>query len=55
MSKEKRNCEKCGEEFLAKTADVKRGWGRHCSKSCAAWKREKKKGFDSPDPFGLRF
>ena len=30
----------CGTKFFAKTADVKRGWGKSCSKSCAAIKRE---------------
>ena len=32
-------CE-CGTVFLARTADVKRGWAKSCSKSCAAIKRE---------------
>jgi hypothetical protein len=27
---------KCGTEFQARTADVKRGWGKFCSKSCKA-------------------
>lgn len=31
-----RKCERCGEQFKAKTADVKRGWARFCSKSCKA-------------------
>lgn len=35
-------CAKCGTTFVAKVADRKRGWARHCSKSCAAWSREKK-------------
>lgn len=35
----------CRCEFTAKIADRKRGWARHCSKACAAWTREKKKGF----------
>lgn len=29
-----RKCENCGSAFQAKKADVKRGWGRFCSKSC---------------------
>lgn len=29
---------RCGKEFQARTADVNRGWGKYCSKSC--------KGFD---------
>ena len=31
-----RKCERCGADFQAKAADVKRGWGRFCSKSCKA-------------------
>ncbi len=27
---------KCRKEFQARTADVKRGWGKFCSKSCKA-------------------
>ena len=34
----------CGNEFWAKESDIKRGWGKSCSKSCAAKKREKKTG-----------
>jgi len=41
--KYKRRCE-CGESFWAKEADIKRGWGNSCSKSCAAKRREKKTG-----------
>lgn len=26
----------CGKKFEARTADVKRGWGKFCSKSCKA-------------------
>ena len=29
----------CGAMFLARTADVKRGWGKFCSKSCKAKKQ----------------
>lgn len=33
-----RTCQnrKCGARFTARTADVKRGWGLFCSKSCKA-------------------
>lgn len=34
----------CGKKFMAKKADVARGWAKSCSKSCAATKREKKTG-----------
>lgn len=30
----------CGNEYKAKTADLKRGWGLSCSKSCAAIRRK---------------
>ena len=35
-----RTC-KCGKEFIARLADVKRGWGNSCSKRCAALFRTK--------------
>jgi hypothetical protein len=34
----------CGREFKAKAEDVRRGWAKSCSKSCAALLREKKTG-----------
>lgn len=39
-----RKCRCCGTTFMAKSADVKRGWAKSCSKSCAATLREKKTG-----------
>jgi hypothetical protein len=30
----------CGEEYSARVADIKRGWGLSCSKRCAAIRRE---------------
>ena len=33
----------CGEHYKARTADINRGWGLACSKSCAA--RRKTHGF----------
>lgn len=43
----KRKCDNCGKEYNAKEADVNRGWGLCCSKSCAASKREKNRpGYD---------
>lgn len=36
-----RICENCGKPFQADTRNVARGWGRCCSKSCAAALREK--------------
>lgn len=36
-----RECDICKNIYTAKTADINRGWGLTCSKSCAAKKREK--------------
>ena len=44
-----RSCKWCGKLFMAKRADVKRGWAKCCSKSCSASFREKKL-----DRFGFR-
>jgi hypothetical protein len=35
-----RECERCKKAFTARAADVARGWGRFCSKSCKAIKQE---------------
>lgn len=43
MSKIQMTCV-CGKEYQAREADLKRGWGKSCSKSCASKKREKKTG-----------
>lgn len=40
---------KCGREFQARTADVNRGWGKFCSKSCKAVKQFKDTGVSRPD------
>lgn len=37
-----RRCEECGTEFLARSAEVKRGFGRLCSKRCARSRGGKK-------------
>ncbi|WP_269497743.1 hypothetical protein [Castellaniella sp. S9] len=37
-------CANCGDPFIARTADRKRGWARFCSKSCKAIKQEKRTG-----------
>lgn len=39
-----RTCKTCGEKFMARTADVKRGWAKFCTKSCKAVFQEKKTG-----------
>ena len=35
---------KCGKEFQARSADIARGWGKFCSKSCKAVVQEKRTG-----------
>ena len=39
-----RKCKCCGGPFKARAADVKRGWGKFCSKSCKAIKQEQRTG-----------
>lgn len=34
----------CGNNFIARTADRKRGWARYCSKSCKAIRQESRTG-----------
>lgn len=36
-----KNCENCGRPFHADTRNIARGWGKCCSKSCAAILRER--------------
>lgn len=38
-----RKC-RCGDNFMARKADVKRGWGKFCSKSCKAIRQEQLTG-----------
>lgn len=38
------NCKCCGKPFIARVADLKRGWGKFCSKSCKAKKQESETG-----------
>lgn len=35
---------KCGDKKMVRAADVKRGWGKFCSKSCKAAKQEARTG-----------
>lgn len=39
-----RTCRRCRCKFMARTADVKRGWGKFCNKSCKAIFQEKQTG-----------
>lgn len=36
-------CKTCGKTITPRTADVKRGWGKFCSKSCSKCKLKDKK------------
>lgn len=45
-------CEECGTHHLVRRADLKRGWGRFCGKSCAAKNRERR--LDRDNRQGLR-
>lgn len=38
------NCACCKKEVKVRPADVKRGWGKYCSKSCKAKVQEKRTG-----------
>jgi hypothetical protein len=37
-------CKCCKSKFEARVADIKRGWGKYCSKSCKAKKQESNTG-----------
>lgn len=37
-------CKCCGDPFVARTADRKRGWAKFCSKSCKAIRQTQKTG-----------
>lgn len=36
----KKVCPVCGSVYMVKSADLQRGWGKYCSKSCASKKRQ---------------
>ena len=40
----KRQCANCKKEIFVRAADVRRGWGRFCSKSCKAISQERRTG-----------
>ena len=44
----KMNCKCCGKTFEARVADVNRGWGKFCSKSCKAVKQTRLTGISGP-------
>lgn len=35
-------CQNCRTKFMARTADVNRGWGKFCSKRCKATSQERR-------------
>lgn len=39
-----KKCDNCKKVFYPRLADVKRGWGKFCSKRCKAIKQEKNTG-----------
>ena len=43
MSFTNRKCDECLKEYSADNRNLQRGWGKCCSKSCSAKKREKSK------------
>lgn len=42
--KQEVNCKNCKKPFVARVADINRGWGKFCTKSCKALKQEQKTG-----------
>lgn len=44
MSMVECTCKTCKVKFMARSADVKRGWAKFCSKSCKAKKQESRTG-----------
>ena len=37
----------CGQKYMAREADIKRGWAKSCSKSCAAKKRDNSRYYEN--------
>lgn len=44
MAMKERKCLECQKIFMARTADIKRGWAKFCSKSCKAKEQESRTG-----------
>jgi len=44
MAKVAKRCECCGAEMAVRAADIKRGWGRYCSKRCKAVAHDRREG-----------
>jgi len=47
----------CGKRYMAREADLKRGWAKSCSKSCAARQRtsREKRGNNQMAPASKRY
>jgi hypothetical protein len=43
-AKQEVKCASCNQPFMVRVADIKRGWGKFCSKSCKAIKQEQRTG-----------
>lgn len=43
-----RKCKNCGDPFMARSADVNRGWAKFCSKSCKAREQTRRTGYAGP-------
>jgi hypothetical protein len=50
-----RKCRNCRCKFMARSADVRRGWAKFCSKSCKAREQTRRTGYagpgDQPHPY----
>lgn len=42
-------CKCCKLPFIARVADIKRGWGKFCSKSCKAIRQTQRTGYAGPN------
>lgn len=43
-----RKCKNCGCKFMARSADINRGWAKFCSKSCKAREQSRRLGHGRP-------
>lgn len=47
-TKVEKHCLNCGAPMLVREADVKRGWGKFCSKACKASEQARRTGWAGP-------
>lgn len=50
-----RKCKNCKQPFMAREADVKRGWAKFCSKSCKAKEQTRRTGYAGPSDSYLSY